>query len=186
MNLPFENLLESLAMNRPRRSRPWIVLSLALLPLAGCVEGEDVDPRTIARARRVWDQAKPSNYDLEWTVSGAREAHYLVAVRDGSVQSIESVGPDGKKTAIHPPDPSYYSVEGLFHTLEDEADQVIQPRPFGLPEGTIPKLRFDSDPRLGYPRRYRRSVDRPEGRLALDVLRIDTSVETSRHDDVNS
>ena len=162
-------------MNRFRPPRPWIAVSLALLPLVGCVEGEDVDPRTIARARRMWDQAKPANYDLEWTVSGAREGHYLVSVREGAVRSIESVGPSGKKTPIHPPDPSYYSVEGLFRALEAEADQVIQPRPFGLSERTVPRLRFDSDPRLGYPRRYRRYVDSPGGRLALDVLRIDTT-----------
>jgi hypothetical protein len=174
-------------MNRPSRTRHfWIVLPLALLPLGGCVQGEDVNPRTLARARRAWDQARPANYDLEWTTSGARDGHYFVTVREGTVQSVESVGPDGKKTLIHPPDPSYYSVDGLFLALETESEQALKRRPFGLPEGTVPKLEFETDPRLGYPLRYRRHVNRAGGRLALDVLRLETDIETSKSDGMRS
>ncbi|HEU5118553.1 MAG TPA: DUF6174 domain-containing protein [Isosphaeraceae bacterium] len=174
-------------MNRPHHPRrPWLALSVLLVPLIGCVQGENVNPYSLAQARRTWDQTKPADYDLEWTVSGARKAHYLVSVRAGSVQSIESVGADGKKSVLHPPDPSYYSVEGLFRALEDEANQLLEPRPFGLPEGTVPKLEFDPDPSKGYPRRYRRHVNRREGGLALDVIRLETNLKTEKKSDVKS
>lgn len=157
-----------------------ILLPIALLPLIGCAEGEGVNPRTIARALRLWNQAKLSRYDLEWTVSGARQGHYLVRVRNGSVQSVASIGPDGQKTPLHPRDLSYYSVEGLLHALEEESDQELQSQPFGLPAGTVASLRVEIDPSLGYPIRYRRLVNGPRGSLALDVLTLNTDVDVSR------
>lgn len=178
-------VLEFPVMNRAHWIRRlWTVLPLTLLPLAGCARGEDVNPRTLARARRAWDQARPANYNLEWTTSGARDGHYLVRVRNGAVQTVESVGPDGKKTVVHPLDPSYYSVDGLFCALENESEQALKRRPFGLPEGTVARLEFETDPSLGYPLRYRRHVSRAGGRLAVDVLRLDLDIKTSKRGDV--
>ncbi len=77
-------------------------------------------------------------------------------------------------------------MEGLFQALEDEANQLLEPRPFGLPEGTNPKLEFDPDPDSGYPRRYRRHVNRREGGLALDVIRLETDLKPETKDDVKS
>ncbi len=99
-------MLESPIMNRTHHPRRlWLALSVLLVPLSGCVQGENVNPYSLGQARRTWDQTKPADYDLEWTVSGARQAHYLVSVRAGSVRSIASVGADGKKTVDSPAGP---------------------------------------------------------------------------------
>jgi hypothetical protein len=148
-----------------------LVLMGTLLALAGC-GGEDVTTRSIAEARRRWDQAGIRNYDLEWSSSGLSRAHYVVTVRDGQVESIESVLPDGKSMKVHPPEPKFYGVEGLFMIIGDELAQLRMSAPFGQPKGTKVVLRFTPDSRLGYPRRYRRDVLGTPLALAIDVIRF--------------
>ena len=79
-----------------------------------------------------------------------------------------------RELKARPGEPRLYGVEELFETLEEELDQAQADNPFGEPRGTRVVLRFTPDPRLGYPRDYRRDVLGSSGRLALDVLRLDT------------
>jgi hypothetical protein len=146
-----------------------------MITLAGCAGGEDVTPRNLTDARERWEEAGLRDYDLEWTTSGARENHYLVFVRDGQVHEIRRIEPDGRQTVARPGDPSYYSVEGLFRTMEEEASQLLEPRPFDQPKGTHVLLKFTPDPELGYPRHYRRDVVGSPRGLAIDVVRLEPS-----------
>jgi Family of unknown function (DUF6174) len=150
-----------------------IVLLLGVLPaLSGCAGGEVVTTQSIAEARQRWERAEIRDYDLEWTSTGLSRAHYVVTVRGGQVRAIESILPDGKSIAVHPAEPRFYGVEGLFLVISDELAQLRTERPFGQPKGTKTVLRFTPDPELGYPRRYRRDVLGTPLALAIDVIRF--------------
>jgi hypothetical protein len=150
---------------------------LVLMTLGGCGGGEDVSTRNLAAARRTWDEAKIRDYDLEWTTSGASNNHYRVFVRGGAVKAVYQFVEDRKagktrEIAAKPGNPSYYGVEGLYKIIEEEQSQLDEPAPFGQPKGTRVLLRFTPDPKLGYPKRYRRDVvGSPKG-LAIDVIRF--------------
>jgi len=161
---------------RPRTRAAIAALGLALL-VAGCGGDQDVSPRTIRKARMAWEKARIKNYDLEWITTGPQTdpsgAHYAVAVRDGVVQSVGMVRPDGKTAAVHPARPDFYGVDGLFLTLEEEMAQLKTDAPFNAPRGTRVVLKFTPDAKLGYPRSYRRDVlIQPKG-LTIDVVRFE-------------
>ena len=82
------------------------------------------------------------------------------------------VQPDGTRVVAHPGDPSAYGVEGLFRVLQEEADQLLADRPFDQPKGSSIVLKFTPDPKLGYPRHYRRDVAGSRRGLAIDVLAL--------------
>ena len=152
---------------------PADLLSLLLI-VAGCGGGEEVTVQSLGKAKQLWEQAGVRDYDLEWTSSGRTVGHYRVEVREGQVRSIESVLPDGQDApGSHPAEPRYYGVEGLFLIIEDELAQLQFPEPFGQPKGTKIILRFSSDPKLGYPRRYRRDVLGTPQAVAIDVIRFE-------------
>ena len=104
-------------------------------------------------------------------------AHYQVTVRGGNVRKIESIVPDGRRFEVHPAEPRFYGVEGLFTTIADELAELKEPRPFGQPEGTKVVMRFTRDPKLGYPRSYRRNVLGTTQELAIDVIRLIPAVK---------
>ena len=161
-----------------RRFRFSLILAASLALISGgCGGGEDVTVRSIAKAKRTWEAAKLKDYDLEWTSSGARDNHYLVYVREGKVRAIRSVVRDPREGRMReieakPADMSYYGVEGLFKVLEEERAQLGDALPFGQPKGTHILLKFTPDPKLGYPKSYRRDVAGSRKGLALDVIRL--------------
>lgn len=156
-----------------RARRRALLIALALLPLAGCGAAEEVNTRTLSRARDTWRRARIDDYDLEWTTAGAQTGHYRVFVRDGQVRAIYMVRPGGNEVVAKPGAPKLYGVDGLFQILDEELEQAQAENPFGQPKGTRVVLRFEPDPRLGYPREFRRDVLGTRFRLALDVLRLD-------------
>jgi hypothetical protein len=143
-----------------------------MLALAGCAGGEAVTARSLAEARRRWDRAGIRDYELEWTSSGLGHGHYVVTVRGGQVTAIESILAGGKRMAVHPAEPRFYGVEGLFMIIGDELAQLETSTPFGQPKGTKAVLRFEPDSKLGYPRSYRRDVLGTPLALAIDVIRF--------------
>jgi hypothetical protein len=138
----------------------------------GCSGGLEVTPESIASARNAWAQRGIVDYDLEWTAAGTTSAHYYVTVREGSVRKIESVAPDGQRFELHPAEPRFYGVDGLFTTIADELAQRKLDRPFGQPSGTKVVMRFTLDPKLGYVRSYRRDVLGTSLALRIDVIRL--------------
>jgi hypothetical protein len=154
-----------------------IALALLAAVAGGCGRSEDVRPRTLRRAEQTWEQANIKNYELEWTASGPqtgrRGAHYRVRVRDGKVQSVEAIRPDGQFVAVNTKRPEYFGVDGLFRTIEEEMAQLDTDKPFGQPKGTRVVLQFTPDEKLGFPRSYRRDVmNVPQG-VAIDVVKFE-------------
>ena len=98
--------------------------------------------------------------------------HYFVTVRDREVRKVESIATDGRRFEVHPNDLRFYGVDGLFTTIADELEQLKTDRPFGQPKGAKVVMRFTPDPRLGYPRFYRRDVLGTSQGLAIDVIRL--------------
>jgi hypothetical protein len=160
----------------PRREIGWAAASMLALAsiclFVRCSSGEPVTPQALAAAKKIWTDAKVRDYDLEWRVSGPNSGHYFVTVRNGDVRKVESVAPDGRKFEVHPAEPRFYSVDGLFTTIADELMQLGDAQPFGQPEGTKVVMRFTSDPHLGYPRSYRRDVLGTSQGVAIEVLRL--------------
>src|SRR5262245_20851148 len=170
-------------MNRPRGCRadhkiPTVlgVLGLAVLG-TGCgggSVGEDVTREGLDRARQAWERAAIRDYDLEWASRGAlAPGRYAVTVRDGRVIEVRSIADDGSVRRARPADPSYYAVEGLFRIIDDDLSQRLEERPFGQPKGARVLMKFAPDPRLGYPRSYRRDVVGTRQGVAIDVIRLD-------------
>jgi hypothetical protein len=164
---------------RPRIRRPAIGLTVvamtglaAVCIFARCSGGQSVTPEALAAARKVWAEAGIRDYDLEWSASGRMSAHYYVTVREREVREVESIASDGRRFEVRPPDPRFYGVDGLFTTIADELAQLKMDQPFGQPKGTKVVMRFTPDPRLGYPRFYRRDVLGTSQGLAIDVIRL--------------
>jgi hypothetical protein len=157
-------------MRTSRCSR--LLLFFCFTALAGCAGGVAVTPESIREARARWDRANVRSYDLEWSSAGPRNAQYVVAVRDGRVKTIESITTDGRRVVVKPVDTRFYSVDGLFMTIDEELAQLDQPSPFGQPKGTKSVLRFTPDPTYGYPKSYRRDVMGSPVALTIDVNRF--------------
>jgi hypothetical protein len=157
---------------RPAAGPLWAAVLAAVAAVAGCSGGEPVTPEAIAAARTVWAGAGIRDYDLEWTSSGVNQAHYYVTVRGGSVRKVESVAPDGRRFELHPGEPRFFGVDGLFLTMADELAQLKTDRPFGQPRGTKVVMRFTRDPKLGYPLSYRRDVLGTSQSVAINVIRL--------------
>jgi hypothetical protein len=157
---------------RPAACLLGLAALLAISAFAGCSGGEPVTAETIASARKTWTDSGIRDYDLEWTSSGTNQAHYFVTVRGGSVRKVESVAPDGRRLELHPGEPRFFGVDGLFLTMADELAQLKLDRPFGQPKGTRVVMRFTHDPKLGYPLSYRRDVLGTSQSVAISVIRL--------------
>jgi hypothetical protein len=139
-----------------------------------------VTPQTIAAAKATWAAAGIRDYDLEWTAAGLNRAHYLVTVRGGVVRKVESVAPDGRRFELHPAEPRFYGVDGLFVTISDELAQLQTDQPFGQRKGTKVVMRFTPDAKLGYPRSYRREVLGTSQSLAIDVIGLSAANDSGQ------
>ncbi len=149
------------------------IIIVLLYCIPGCGGGgEDVNARTLGRAKRLWEHAGIKDYSLEWRSTGAREGHYRVAVRGGQVVEVVQVAPDGTERPARPGDASYYGVDGLFRTIEADVDHCLEQVKNGPDRGAHLLLRFWPDPDLGYPSRYRRDVSGTVRPLAIDVVRF--------------
>jgi hypothetical protein len=164
-------------MSSPRhrvRARSLARLCTAALGIVttGCAGGQEVTPETVDQARQLWTQAHIADYDLDWTVRGPNNAHYFVSVRGGQVRKIDAIDRDGAKHELHPAEPRFYSVDGLFLTIRDELALLQTDRPFDQPKGTRVAMRFLPDATLGYPHWYRRDVLGTPLSIAIEVNRL--------------
>lgn len=155
-----------------RHCRQLPVLLVVILPVVGCSNGQQVTEEAIAGAKQLWSAAAIENYDLEWTVTGANNAHYHVTVRGGEVRKIELEQPDGGRVELKSPAPRYFGVDGLFLTIANELALMKTDRPFNAPKGTKVVMRFQPDSKLGYPHWYRRDVMGTSQTMTIDVLKL--------------
>jgi hypothetical protein len=146
----------------------------------GCSGGQEVSPEALASARQLWTKAGIHDYQLEWTVTGPRNNHYLVSVRDGEVRKVESIQPDGSRVVLHPGEPRYFGVDGLLLTIADELALLHTERPFGRPTGAKVAMRFEPDPKRGYPHWYRRDVAGTLAGMRIDVIGLFPAQATAK------
>lgn len=161
------------AIRLPMTSWPvQLGISLVLSSTIGCSGGQDVTPEAIDKAKNQWKSVGIRDYDLDWVTSGPNNTHYIVKVRGNEVRQIESLLSDGRTVELHPGEPRFYGVDGLFLTIADELAQLRTDRPFGQPKGTKVVMRFKADRQLGYPLWYRRDVLGTTQSVSIDVLKL--------------
>ena len=144
---------------------------------SGCGRGEPLGPRSLRKARETWLRSGIRSYDVEWTVSGpqtsGRVVHYRIAVRGGLPESVKVARDDGTWADVKTNKPEYFTIDGLFRTLEEEMDQLDASAPFGKPKGTSILLEFTPDDQFGYPRGYRRDVVGMKPGLSINVIKFE-------------
>jgi hypothetical protein len=146
---------------------------------SGCGGGQDVTPEAIDQAKQLWTKAGIRDYDLEWTVAGAQTNHYYVTVRGGEVRKVESILADGRRLGLKSFDTRYFSVDGLFLTMADYVALLKKDQPSGDSKDAQVVMRFKPDPKLGYPKWFRRDVMGSTQALAVDVVKLVPSASTS-------
>jgi hypothetical protein len=145
-------------------------LPVLLMATVGCGGGQVATPEAVQAAKQLWERAGIRDYDLDWSVTGANNAHYFVTVRGGEVRKVEMVGRDGRKSPSNSHETSLFSVDGLFHTIDEELAVCSKSEmPFGQPKGTKVVMRFQPDDKLGYPHWYHRDVLGSSASMAIEV-----------------
>lgn len=163
-----------------RRGPAGLGIAAVLIAAAGCGGGQVATPESVHAARQLWAHAGLRDYDLDWSVSGSNNAHYLVTVRGGEVRKVESLQGDGSKVTLHPEKMQFYGVDGLFRTIDEElAICGKQEKPFGQPKGTKVVMRFRPDERLGYPHWYHRDVLGTTASMAIDVKSLTPATQAA-------
>jgi len=157
---------------RLRREMGTLVILAWLGTMAGCDGGQAVTPEAIDQAKRLWSLAGVRDYELDWSVTGPNNAHYVVTVQAGEVREVDAIQPDGRRVELHPGSPRFFGVDGLFVTISDELAQLKTDKPFGQPTGTKVVMRFRPDAKLGYPHWYRRDVLGTSQAVTIDVNRL--------------
>jgi len=131
---------------------------------------EPLTPVVVRDAARRWRDEGIVDYDLRYRMHGSE---YRVAVRGGLVTELLV---DGR--AALTADPGAFSVEGLFHLLELELENLTDPRgPFsGGGHKILARVRFNH--KLGYLERYLRTGGTVRGMvIELSAFhRVDGSV----------
>jgi hypothetical protein len=147
--------------------------------LIGCGEtGDPLNQARIDRDRALWEKSGPSDYNLEWqSISARNQSIYKAYVRKGKVEAVRLLRRDGKAIALKPADMEFYSVDGLFRTIQEELLQSQETRPFDQPEGTAVVLTIQSDPKLGYPILFRRDIFGVDQRMGIDVIQLEPTQE---------
>ena len=160
--------MNSALQRRPRWHARFGIPAMLIITV-GCAGGEDVTPEAIAQSRRLWTQANIRDYDLDLSIRGRNNAHYLVTVRGGEVRKIEMFQRDDSKVDLRSPKPESFNVDGLIRTIDEELALAKSDRPFGQPKGTRVVMRFQPDAKLGYPHWYHRDVLGTSLSIAIEV-----------------
>jgi hypothetical protein len=167
---------------RPRTcSSARLVLPALLLAAVGCGGGREVTPESVQAARQLWTRAGIRDYDLDWSVTGNNNAHYLVTVRDSQVRKVELIQPDGRRVPGRSGETEMFSVDGLFRTMDVELAVCSKAeRPFDQPKGSRVVMRFKPDAKLGYPHWYHRDVLGTSASMAIAVNALTPVPEATR------
>jgi hypothetical protein len=126
----------------------------------------------IGQAKQSWALVGIRDYDLEWTVTGPKNAHYYLTVRGGEVRKLEPLQSEGHRLELSPPSPGCFSVDGLFLTIANEIALMKIDGPFNQAKRTKVVMWFESDPVLGFPHLHRRDVMGRLQAITIDVLKF--------------
>jgi len=140
---------------------------LLLLLLCGCSRLSELTPEALHAAQAQWEKSGPASYRMVVETSGDHmdTSKYEVMVRAKSVVTLERNGSSLEPEAGG----NSYTVEGLFHTLDQEIDLKGKPQLLGAPPGysSYPMASFDSA--TGRLQRFQRSVGGTKNSIEIIV-----------------
>lgn len=120
----------------------------------------------MSRAEQKWNVHKPGFYRLVIEMSGDRveTGRFEVEVRSGHVVSLRRNG-----IVIRPNPGQDYSMEGLFHMIEQELGLAEKPATLGAPEGYSIYTTAKFDDTNGRLIRYRRIVGGASNSIEVNI-----------------
>ena len=135
--------------------------------LIACSRPEPLTPDVLQQAEAKWMAHRPQFYRLTIEMSGDRvqTGRFEVTVRGGQIESLRRNG-----LVIRPNAGQDYSMEGLFHMLEQELGLAERPATLGAPEGYSVYLYAKFDQTTGRLIRYQRSVGGSSNSIDVDVI----------------
>lgn len=111
-------------------------------------------PDALDAAIARWEQHGPRDYDLDLEVRGGGGGKIHIEVRGGEPTAMTRNGiPAAEHTWM------YWTIDGLFDIIRQDLEGLDQPeRAFGVADPSEIVQQAEFDPKLGYPKRYRRAV----------------------------
>jgi hypothetical protein len=128
-------------------------------------------PQILEQAEQKWAAHQPGEYRLLIEMSGDRveTGRFEVQVRSGQVVSFR------RNALVLPPDRGQdYTIEGLFHVLEQELGLAEKPATLGAPEGYTVYLTAKFDDATGRLIHYRRIVGGTSNSIDISVIQYET------------
>jgi len=140
---------------------------LCIIFLAACTRLPTLTPDILAQAEQKWAMHKPDSYTLVIEMSGDRveTGRFEVQTQSGHVVSLRRNG-----LAIQPNPGQDYSMDGLFHMLEQELGLAEKPSMLGAPEGYVVYVTAKFDASTGRLLHYRRIVGGTANSIDINVL----------------
>jgi hypothetical protein len=131
-----------------------VVLTLAALLTWLWLHRDPTPPlsaEAIENARRLWQENRVANYDMNVEVTGQREESIRVQVRGGQVVAYTN---NGRTPPRHTW--PWWSVDGMFEQLEKETEVSAGEGASSQGGASSGALRAQFDPQYGYPQIFRR------------------------------
>ena len=145
-----------------------MMLSIA----AACARLQPLTGDVLTPAENKWRTHRPEFYRIVIEMSGDRvqAGRFEVAVRGGEVVDLKRNG-----LVIGPTAGQDYSMDGLFHMLEQELGLAERPATLGAPEGYSVYLNARFDEMTGRLIRYRRVVGGTSNSIEVNVVEFKTN-----------
>src|SRR2546426_10766087 len=137
-----------------------------------CSRLQPLTAEVFTQAEDKWRTHRPESYRIVIEMSGDRiqDGRFEVAVRGGQVVDLKRNG-----LVIRPTAGQDYSMEGLFHMLEQELGLSERPATLGAPEGYSAYLNARFDEMTGRLLRYRRVVGGTSNSIEVNVVDFKTN-----------
>lgn len=147
--------------------RTSLLFFLVLLLIPGCSRLSVLNQDALGAARQQWESSGPAYYTMMVEMKGDRveTSEYEVTVRSKEVVKLLRNG-----EIVSPGDRGQdYTVEGLFHIMDQEIDLATKPEVLGAPPGyaSYPFAKFDSA--TGRLLRFQRSVGGVKNSIEINV-----------------
>ena len=142
-------------------------MSAMLCLLVACSRLQPLTVDSLTQAEAHWKAHRPESYRLVIEMSGDRVETGRFEV---TVQSGQTVGLRRNGLVIRPNAGQDYSMDGLFHMLEQELGLAERPATLGAPEGYSVYLNARFDEVTGRLIRYRRIVGGASNSIDINVL----------------
>jgi hypothetical protein len=144
-----------------------LLTTAMLCLLVACSRLQPLTVDALTQAEKNWKAHRPESYRLVIEMSGDRveTGRFEVTVRSGQIESLRRNG-----LVIRPNAGQDYSMDGLFHMLEQELGLAERPATLGAPEGYSVYLNARFDDITGRLIRYQRIVGGASNSIDIKVL----------------